>query len=61
MMHNQRCGNGCRNRITGPNYPGGACQLKGVIAKLDPKVREWINSRGCGSYLAPISDVIEGS
>ena len=52
MMHSQRCSQGCRHFVSGTSFPAGACKFAGVICKLDPKVREWIDVRGCAVFQA---------
>jgi hypothetical protein len=56
MMHTNRCGNGCQNfGQNSPQFPAGSCQYHGIILKLKPDVREWINLRGCCTYLSPVT------
>ena len=50
MMHSQRCSQGCRHFVSGTSFPAGGCKFAGVICKLDPKVREWIDVRGCAVF-----------
>jgi len=60
MNHVNRCGNGCRNLVKDPaKYPAGACHLNGVILKMAPECRQWMDLHGCCSYRPPISDIIE--
>jgi hypothetical protein len=60
MMHNQRCGNGCRNIREGlKSCPAGGCFHHGIIHRLTPERREWISVVGCGSYLAPVENIID--
>jgi hypothetical protein len=59
MIHTHRCGNGCRNLVTGPNYPAGACHYAGVIVRLEPRTREFLDVRGCCSYREPKTNIID--
>ena len=62
MMHSQRCSQGCRHFIeSNTYYPAGACKFAGVMCRLDPKVREWIDVRGCAVFQAikPQAEIIE--
>jgi len=61
MLHVKRCGNQCRNLVTGPKYPAGACGYNGVIVAPKPEIRQWIYLRGCCAYRAPISDIIDAA
>lgn len=61
MIHTRRCGNGCRNLVTGPNYPAGACAFHSVILKLKPEIREWVDLHGCCVYREPKTDIVVGS
>jgi len=42
--------------VSGTSFPAGACKFAGVICKLDPKVREWIDVRGCAVF-QPIRNI----
>ena len=59
MMHSQRCSQGCRHFVSGTSFPAGGCKFAGVICKLDPKVREWIDVRGCAVFQAIRTGIID--
>jgi hypothetical protein len=59
MMHSQRCSQGCRHFVSGTSFPAGACKFAGVICRLDPKVREWIDVRGCAVFQAIRTGIID--
>lgn len=50
MMHTSRC-SACRFcGAFSPQFPAGTCNSNGIILKLKPEVREWVNLKGCATF-----------
>jgi hypothetical protein len=51
MMHPNRCANGCKMFTNHrENFPAGSCTQKGIILKLTPERKRWIEIVGCASF-----------